>query len=247
MTDTDDKCRYARELVLAQRHGVLATISLDLPGYPFGSIVPYTFDHAGQPLILISTIAQHTKNIVADGRVSLTIYDATIDDPQAAPRLTWIADAAPVVESEIAARERYAAFFPQSAGYSQTHDFMLYRLTLVRARFVGGFGRIHWLEPGELVTPNPFAEYETGIVEHMNQDHGHNLLGYVKAFKALDPLEVQMQGIDAWGFDVLADGHPLRFHFDHPIATPEEARIELVRLAKTARDILAAAAPQAGS
>jgi putative heme iron utilization protein len=247
MTEIADKCRYARELVLAQRHGVLSTLSLDLPGYPFGSIVPYAFDHAGQPLILISTIAQHTKNIQADGRVSLTIHDATQLDPQAAPRLTWLADAAPVASHDAVAHKRYTAFFPQSSDYSQTHDFLLYRLTLVRARFIGGFGRIYWLEPSEMLSPNPFAAYETSIVDHMNEDHGNSLVGYVKAFKGLDPFDVRMQGIDAWGFDVNSDGHSLRFHFEKAIATPEEARMELVRLAKTARDILAASAPQAGS
>ncbi|MDB5099481.1 MAG: pyridoxamine 5-phosphate oxidase-related, FMN-binding protein [Cyanobacteria bacterium RYN_339] len=231
-----ERIDLARELLLTWRHGVLATLSLDLPGYPFGSITPYALDHAGEPLILISTIAQHTKNIQADPRVSLTIHDPHDGDPQAAPRLTWVADASPVAPEDAAANARYLAYFPDSAGYSDTHDFALYRLQLKRARFIGGFGRIYWLEREELVVPNPFALTETGIVTHMNEDHGHNLRAYCKAFKDLDASEAVMQGLDAHGFDVLADGKPLRFGFERAIATPDEARQELVRLAKVARE-----------
>lgn len=238
MSDLENRARHARTLLLNQRHGVLATMSLELPGYPFGSITPYTLDHAGAPLILISTLAQHTKNIQADAKVSLTIHDATNPDPQAAGRLTWVADAMPVPVDETAAHARYRAYFPKSADYLDTHDFELYRLVLVRARFIGGFGRIYWLERGELLVSNPFAQSEADIVGHMNDDHAHNLKAYCQAFKGVSAEKVVMQGIDADGFDVLADEHPLRFTFDQPIATPDEARAAMVRLAKAARQSL---------
>jgi len=235
MAESQDKTRHARALLLAQRHGVLATLSVEVPGYPFGSVTPYALDTEGAPLILISTIAQHTKNILADPRVSLTVHDATAADPQAGARLTWIGDAAMVPDQETAAHARYRAYFPHTSDYSKTHDFALYRIQLKRARFIGGFGRIYWLEAGELRLPNPFAVTEPGIVEHMNKDHAHNLVAYCKAFKGITPTEAVMQGIDADGFDVLADGRPLRFTFDQPIATPEEARMAMVKLAKAAR------------
>jgi len=240
MAETNDKTRHARALLLAQRHGVLATLSLEVPGYPFGSITPYALDTGGTPLLLISAIAQHTKNILADPRVSLTVHDATAADPQAGARLTWVGDAAVVPAQETAAHARYRAYFPHTADYSQTHDFALYRIQLKRARFIGGFGRIYWLEPEELRLANPFAATEAGIVEHMNKDHAHNLAAYCKAFKDITPTEVVMQGIDADGFDVLADGSHLRFTFDQPIATPEEARMAMVKLAKAARAVLGA-------
>lgn len=239
MSQPDDRFRPARDLLRAQRHGVLATVSLDLPGYPFGSITPYALDHAGQPLILISTLAQHTKNLQADPRVSLTIHDATDPDPQAAPRLTWVADAEPVADADASAHARYQAYFPQAEDYKATHDFLLYRLKLVRARFIGGFGRIFWVEPEQMLEANPFAASEADIVGHMNEDHAHNLAGYCQAFKDLRATEVRMQGIDAHGFDVLADGRPLRFAFEQPIATPDEARLAMVALAKAARAALA--------
>lgn len=240
MPETYDKVQIARELLLTQHHGVLATMSLELPGYPFGSIAPYALDHGGYPLILISSIAQHTKNIQADPRVSLTVHDATQPDPQAAPRLTWIADALHVPAADARAHARYRAYFPQSADYLDTHDFELYRLRLVRARFIGGFGRIFWLEPDQFLEENPFAASEAEIVAHMNEDHAHNLAAYCKAFKDLVPQQVVMLGLDAHGFDVSVDGRPVRFWFDLPIATPEEARIALVKMAKAAREVLGA-------
>jgi hypothetical protein len=240
MPETNEKNRHARALLLSQRHGVLATLSLDVPGYPFGSITPYTLDSEGAPLILISTIAQHTKNIQADPRVSLTVHDATAPDPQAGARLTWIGDAAVVPEQDAEAHARYRAYFPHSADYSQTHDFSLYRIHLKRARFIGGFGRIYWLEREELLLRSPFAATETDIVTHMNKDHAHNLAAYCQAFKGMKPSNVLMQGIDADGFDVFADGRHLRFTFDKPIATPEEARMAMVQLAKAARAALKA-------
>ena len=101
MSDLENRARHARTLLLSQRHGVLATMSLELPGYPFGSITPYTLDHAGAPLILISTLAQHTRNIWADNKVSLTVHDAANPDVQAAARLTWIGDADKVDPKEL--------------------------------------------------------------------------------------------------------------------------------------------------
>lgn len=234
----ESAAKAARSLLASQRHGVLSTISVDLPGYPFGSITPYAVSHQGEPVILISTLAQHTKNILADARVSLTIHDATATDVQASGRLTWVGDASAVDPADQAARDRYMRYFPDAESYFQAHDFDLYRIALRRARFIGGFGQIHWLEPAQMVKANPFAESELGIVSHMNEDHAHNLAAYCRAFKGVNPQTVTMLGIDAEGFDVRADEATLRFDFEQAIATPEEARQAMVQLAKAAREAL---------
>src|ERR1700747_1279315 len=95
---TIEENRAARELFLQESFGVLSTISVDLPGYPFGSVTPYCADEQGRPVIYISYIAQHTKNIVADSRVSLTVFEAQqgATDIQAQGRVTLIGDARPV-------------------------------------------------------------------------------------------------------------------------------------------------------
>src|ERR1051326_4384473 len=120
-----ERIQAARRLFLGQSFGVLSTISLDVSGYPFGSVTPYCADERCRPIIYISSIAQHTKNILADSRVSLTVVQASrdSDDAQAQGRVTCIADARPIGPEEQRPRERYFRYFPQSRQYDQTHDF----------------------------------------------------------------------------------------------------------------------------
>src|SRR4026209_950676 len=119
----------ARTLLLQERFGVLSTVSIDLPGYPFGSVAPYSTDRMCRPIIYISHIAQHTKNIVAYSRVSLTVVEKSdSDDVQAQGRVTCIGDARPVPSADSDARERYFRYFPTARQYEQTHDFEFFRL-----------------------------------------------------------------------------------------------------------------------
>src|SRR6476646_893255 len=152
MSKTIDKVRAARELLCGNSFGVLSTISLDVPGYPFGSVTPYCLDENGQLIIYISNIAQHTRNIMADPRLSLTVVeDADSDDVQARGRVTCIANGRQVDESpeNAGVSARYFRYFPSSRQYDRTHDFTFFRLELVRIRFIGGFGQIFWLDPAE--------------------------------------------------------------------------------------------------
>ena len=222
----------ARQLLNHQSAGVLSTHSIDVEGYPFGSIAPYTLNYDGEPIILISDIAQHTRNIKHNNKVSLTVFDSRADDPQAGSRLTWIGDAQPVDPSDTATRDRYLRYFPSAQSYFQTHDFSFYRIGLRRARFIGGFGEIYWIEPDTMLLNNPFRETEHGIVEHMNQDHQKALFRYCELFNQEGAESVSMTGIDSEGFDLTADTRKLRIDFESAIHTTEEARAELVRLAR---------------
>src|SRR5437867_8672545 len=219
----------ARQLFLQQSFGVLSTISLDVPGYPFGSITPYCPDRQGRPILYISHIAQHTQNILKDSRVSLTVFEnnAGSDDVQARGRITCIGDARQVPAEDDDTRERYFRYFPSSRQYAGTHDFEFFCLDLVRVRFIGGFGQIYWVEPANFLASNPFSPaQEQRIIEHMNNDHGEALKHYTGGKPAV------MAGIDAEGFDVLASGKKIRFGFDTPISNMEEARQALVAMAK---------------
>jgi heme iron utilization protein len=229
MNTTIQKQQAARQLLLQQSFGVLSTISLDMPGYPFGSVTPYCVDDQCRPVIYISQIAQHTKNIVADSRVSLTVVENNrdTDDVQAQGRVTCIADARPLGPAEAHARERYFRYFPSARAYDQTHDFAFFRLELVRVRFIGGFGQIYWVDAGEFMVKNPFsAAQESQIIQHMNRDHSDALRHYCGGNPA------EMVGIDADGFDVLKSGRKVRFTFKTPIRNMEEARQALVAMAK---------------
>lgn len=227
-----EKAVAARRLLNHQNLGVLSTQSVDVEGYPFGSIAPYVPDYDGQPVLLISEIAQHTRNIKRNNKVSLTVFDRYEDDAQAAGRLTWIGDAEPINPADAEIRRRYLRYFPAAESYFDTHDFSFYRIHLRRARFIGGFGQIFWVEAGEMLLQNPFRQAETGIVKHMNEDHQKALRHYCTALKGIEVQAVAMTGIDSEGFDLLADGRKLRIDFDSPISTVEEARATLAKLSK---------------
>ena len=221
--------RDARRLLLQESFGVLSTISLDVPGYPFGSVTPYCTDAECRPIIYISSIAQHTQNILADSRVSLTVVEKNhaSDDVQARGRLTCIANAQPVSDDEAGFRERYFRYFPSAREYELTHDFAFFRLELVRLRFIGGFGQIYWVEPGQFRTANPFSpQQESRIIEHMNKDHADALRHYAGGVPAV------MTGIDAEGFDLFASGKKVRLEFNVPVYDMEQARQALVAMAK---------------
>src|ERR1044072_782305 len=109
----------ARSLLLQESFGVLSTLSIDLPGYPFGSVTPYCTDRTCRPVIYISHIAQHTKNILADSRVSLTVVENKddSDDVQSQGRVTCIADARPIGDNEREISDRYFRYFPSARQY----------------------------------------------------------------------------------------------------------------------------------
>ncbi len=224
----------ARRFARSQHSGVLSTISRRIEGFPFGSVAPFILDHAGRPVILISSLAEHTKNIDADPRVSLIVQPYAAD-MQATGRVTVLGRAEKIADkSELG--PRYLRFHPQAADYFAMHDFSFYRIEPVRIRWIGGFGRIHWVEPEHyLLPPSPLAEQEEGILAHMNTDHADNLRAYCRHVHGVESADVEMIGIDADGFDVRADQGDLRFEFGTPVADAQQARKALVTLTQATR------------
>lgn len=224
----------ARRFTRGQHSGVLSTLSKRVEGFPFGSVAPFMLDHVGRPVILISTLAEHTKNLCANPRVSLIVQPYS-PDMQVTGRVTLLGRAEKLADkSELG--PRYLRFHPQAADYFAMHDFSFYRIEPVRVRWIGGFGRIHWVEPADyLLPPVPLAEQEADILAHMNADHPENLRVYCRHVHGLDVLDAEMIGIDPDGFDVRADGRILRFDFDRPINDAQGARAALVALAQAAR------------
>ncbi len=229
--------KEARELLNSRSFGVLSTLSLKLDGFPFGSVVPYCLNGDGAPVILISTIAEHTKNLSADSRCSLTILKES-NDVQSNSRISLIGHMEPLDESDQSTPEKYYRHFPKSKGYHQAHDFSFYSLHLKDIRFIGGFGRIHWIKSTEFYHKNIFdGKSEAYIVNHMNEDHRSDLALYCHHFKQIQSSEdqVRMVGIDEQGFDVFVDDRKVRFTFDEPISDAKEARVQLVALSKAAK------------
>lgn len=222
----------ARHLLLAEYRGVLSTHSKAMPGFPFGSVVPYCLDANGQPLILVSRIAQHTHNLLMDPKCSLLVGARGAQDVQAVGRLTVLAEAHRLEESAAvqAAAARYYRFFPESQDYHRAHDFDFWVLAPVRYRYIGGFGAIHWLD--DITLANPFANTcEQGMVEHMNADHAKAIAHYVRlAGLPLTP-EAVMVGVDSEGMHLRIGQGVWWLPFEESCNTPIQVRAALVSLA----------------
>ncbi len=225
----------ARRFVRGQQQGVLSTLSQRLAGYPFGSVTPFILDQQGRPVILISTLAEHTKNIEADPRVSLIVQPFT-QDMQEAGRATLVGKAARLPEKD-SLGPRYLRYFPKAETYFAMHDFAFYRIEPERIRYIGGFGKIHWLEARPyLAADNTLTEAETGILDHMNSDHADALLDYCLHFHGVAPDQATMIGIDGDGFDLRTDGRILRFDFAEPIDNAADARTALMDMVQRCRN-----------
>lgn len=224
--------RQARELLLKEYRGVLSTHSKSMPGFPFGSVVPYCLDADGNPLILISRIAQHTHNLQKDSKCSLLVGERGAEDVQAVGRLTVLAEARKLESPEAveAAAERYYRYFPDSRNYHSAHDFDFWVLQPVRHRYIGGFGAIHWID--QLTLANPFAgKAEVSMVEHMNSDHAKAIAHYV-ALSGLPSSEpAQMAGIDTEGMHLRIGQGIHWLAFPEPCNNPTQVREALVSLA----------------
>lgn len=147
-----DRSQPVRQLLAQEKHGLLSTLSRKAQGWPFGSLAPFALTANGEPLLLLSQLAEHTQNLLADPRVSLFVQDAQAQaNPQAGARATLLCTAEVVAESEVeAARQAYLHRFPDAASLFQMGDFRLFKLKIERIRFIRGFGEMYWLSGAEL-------------------------------------------------------------------------------------------------
>jgi len=219
----------ARRMLRAHRYGVLSTLSKKLDGFPFGSITPYLTDHDGSVLIFISALAEHTKNIRHDARVSLITHDQNDPRIQTQGRVTLMGNATPIAEREPYAG-RWLRYFPETEQLFALGDFSFFRITPHAVRHVAGFGQARWIMSHFTVPPYPLIEQELDVIEHMNADHQDTLRRYCRQFHQRDVPGVAMLGIDCDGFDMRADGEVLRVNFAEPVMDAQQARAALVSL-----------------
>ncbi|MDH5395821.1 MAG: CREG family protein [Gammaproteobacteria bacterium] len=131
-------------------YGVLSTHSQTEPGFPFGSITPYIVASSGDIAIFISHLAEHTTNIRANPKVSLTIFDQPdAENPGACGRITCLANAVQA-QNETALRSIYKTQFPDSAMTLDLPGFHFYLLKITKVRLVAGFGKVKWLTAEQL-------------------------------------------------------------------------------------------------
>ena len=241
--------KEARTFIQSEHDGMLCTLSRRLEGFPFGSIAPYALTATGEPLILISEIAEHTKNVRADARVSFLIQASKVADQQASARATLVGYAIPVSKPLYADSERrYLEVVPNAASYFSTHDFSLFQIHTLQVRFIGGFGNIHWIDGNAMIdrtAASPFdviAPHAAGICKHMNEDHEAAMIAYAKAFAGLDAASAKMLHVDSSGFDLIAISNgvhkPIRLEFPAPVSSTEELRKATVDMVRQARELI---------
>jgi heme iron utilization protein len=228
-----DPGRIGRRLLRQQQRGTLAT---SMRGAPYASLVLIAADLDASPLLLLSDLAQHSRNIAFDPRVSLLIDGtAGLRDPLTGPRLTVIGQARAVDPRRIA---RFTAHHPASAVYSGFADFRLYRIAVERGHLVAGFGAIHWIESRDLLFAADaalLAAAEPEILSHMNEHHADAIADYARGLLGRESADWRMTGIDPEGVDLQRDGETARLDFPAPVLTPAAARAGLVELAEKAR------------
>lgn len=178
------------ELFHSVHPSTLATQSLQMPGYPYATVVPNVLDEQHRPILLISALAEHTKNLLANPKVSISVNESGIANVQDSRRLTLIGDVEQFDASE-ELKARYLRYQPAAEQYLML-DFMFFRIVPKRIRYIGGVGRMGWIESEELDSA-PFLSLteEAAWLDEAN---------------AVAPSNIRLLGIDPYGIDYLADG-----------------------------------------
>ncbi len=236
----------ARTLVAGQSRGALSTIAVAPAGTPFGSVVTYGVHAAGAPVFFVSTLAEHTRNLDADPRASLLVVEDAPGgaDPLASGRVTLLGTVAEVTDpaERTEARASYLDANP-GAFYVDYGDFRCMRLTVTDVRYVGGFGRMSWVDGPSFAAakPDPLASVATGIIGHMNVDHAEALVTLCHHFAARpDAVKASMTAVDRYGFEMVAQlgddrKEALRIGFPSEQDSAEGVRAELIAMLGIAR------------
>ena len=231
-----------RTLLAAESVATLATQSVRHPGWPFASVMPYALDENAAPLFLISAMAVHTQNLVADPRASLLVMQSgTGADPLGSPRATLLGNAVRISDAAESLRVAYLERHPSARYWIDFSDFAFFRLDVTDVYFVGGFGVMGWVAADDYrsAAPDPLMAFAAGIIEHMNGDHGEALRHVTRHFGKLEAEEATMVSIDRLGFVVrarTAEGMKgVRIAFPEEVHSREDARRVLVAMTRTAR------------
>ncbi len=238
----------ARTLLHRQHIGYLSSHSQKLPGFPFGSVMPFALDAAGRPIFLISKMAMHTQNLDREPKASLLVPDAeAMADPLGAARVTLQGETTAVPDAELeAVRQLYLERHEKARYWVDYKDFGFYRMQVVGIYFVGGFGVMGWVEAGDFAAAeaDPLVDAAAHIIEHMNDDHGDALIllaslddGVREAETAVE--EATMTAVDRLGFHLrLRMGERYRgcrIAFPQAVGNADETRRVLVDMVRRLR------------
>lgn len=240
-----DPVQMCRRLLRSARQAALGT-ALAGDGSPYVSLVTLATMQDGRPILLLSDLSDHTRNIGRDDRVSLLIGETSgLANPQTGPRMTLMGRIAPAADAA-QARARFLARHPSAAFYAGFGDFGFYAVTLERIHLVGGFARALWIDAprvrAEIATPDPLAAAmataEADIVGHMNADHADAVRAMGERLLRRRGKTWRMTAIDVDGCDLVLGKRSHYLPFPRRLSDPGESRavlIDLVRKARQAR------------
>ncbi len=234
-----DPSALTRSLLRRRREGALATL-MPGSGDPYCSLVNVASHADGSPILLISRLAVHTKNILADPRVSLMLDERAAGDPLEGARIMLMGRAEEVEASALEiVRRRYLNAHPSAETFVDFKDFSFFRIKASGLHLVAGFGRIVDLRPEQFLTDisgaEALLEAEQGAIEHMNSDHRQAMNLYATKLIGAEPADWRCTGCDPDGIDLQTGAKTLRLDFPQRVTSPGELRKALVKLAEQAR------------
>jgi putative heme iron utilization protein len=226
----------AKKLLREGRSGALASL-MPGSGDPYCSLVNVATESSGAPLLLLSTLALHTKNMLADNRVSLMLDERKDGDPLEGARVMLMGTAA--ATDDPAARTAYLRRHPEAEMFANFGDFAFYRMEIKRAHLVAGFGRIVDLAAADILTDMSDAqallEAQGEAIAHMNADHAAACRLYAGKLLGAPDGDWACVGIDPDGIELQCGRMALRLFFPQRIIAPGPLRAVLKQLADQAR------------
>jgi putative heme iron utilization protein len=238
LTPDFEAAKAVRLLLRRSRQGALATLMVESAD-PYCSLVNVASHSDGSPVLLISRLAIHTKNLLADARVSLMLDERVEGDPLEGSRIMLSGHAEEIGSDREIVRRRYLNAHPTAEVFVDFKDFSFFRIRPTGTHLVAGFGRIVDLKPAQFLTDvsdaSALLEAEQSAVEHMNTDHQEALGLYATRLLGAASDDWRCSGLDPEGIDLQAGNKTLRLDFPERVTGPGELRKMLVRLAEQAR------------
>ena len=230
-----DHATFSRLLIRRARAALLSTTHKSRGGWPYGSLVTVAFDCDMSPLMLFSTLSDHTRNLDTDPRGALLFEETSrLKNPQTGPRVTVLGKIRKTNDGRH--RRRFLGLHPEAALYAGFGDFNYFRMKVDKVHFVGGFAQAVWLKPKDILAEpkaaKALARAEAGVLEHMNRDHAAAVDHYANGLLGRRGKGWRMTGIDPDGADLRRGGRTARLAFESPIQDRKGVREELVRLAR---------------
>lgn len=185
--------------------GTLATHAREPQGFPYPTLLPFAPDARHRPVILVSRLAEHTRNLQDDPRAGFLVAHAPDGNVLEGPRETLLGRFEPVGADEAPdVARRYLRYQPDAQRYLALGDFAFWAMRVERLRYIGGFGAMGWLDGTEFDPLTPLsADEEDALLRFFESHPAHTE-------------RLALLGVDRYGADLLRDGVRVRHAFDAP-------------------------------